>query len=218
MTFQAGIRVYGNAQELSRFAAEQFVALAIEAQRRKGLFTVGLAGGSTPKTLYELLGNENELYRSELCWEKIHVFWGDERHVPTDHPDSNYRMAREGMLSKVPLPSNNIHRIKSEMDDAHAVAAEYEQTLREFFGLAGGEFPRFDLLLLGMGSDGHTASIFPYSDVINENDRLVNCDVDRQVQELPYQHDSSRPEQCCVRHFSGEWRREGKGSARGPGR
>jgi 6-phosphogluconolactonase len=173
MTFQAGIRVTINAQELSRFAAEQFVYLAFEAQRAKGLFTVALAGGSTPKTLYELLGDENEPYRSQLCWEKIHFFWGDERHVPTDHPDSNYRMASEAMLSKVPLPARNIHHIKSEVDDAHEVAANYERTLCEFFGLAAGEFPRFDLILLGMGPDGHTASIFPYSDVINEKRRLV---------------------------------------------
>jgi len=173
MTFRPGIRVSINAQELSRCAAEQFVYLAVEAQRGKGLFTVALAGGSTPKTLYELLGDENEPYRSQLCWEKIHFFWGDERHVPTDHPDSNYRMASEAMLSKVPLPARNIHRIKSEVDDAHEVAANYEQTLCEFFGLAVGEFPRFDLLLLGMGPDGHIASIFPYSDVINEKRRLV---------------------------------------------
>ncbi|MGH9883408.1 MAG: 6-phosphogluconolactonase [Pyrinomonadaceae bacterium] len=173
MTLEAGIQVSANAQELSRSAAEQFVRLAIEAEREKGLFTVALAGGSTPKNLYALLANGNELYRAQLCWEKIHFFWGDERHVPPDHPDSNYRMANEAMLARVPVPLENVHRIKSELADAGKAAAEYEHTLREFFRLAAGQTPRFDLILLGMGPDGHTASIFPNSDVINEKSRLV---------------------------------------------
>ena len=167
------LRVAANAQELSRFAAEQFVLRAIEAQREKELFTVVLAGGSTPKTLYELLANENEPYRAQLCWEKIHFFWGDERHVPPDDPDSNYRMAFETMLARVRVPSKNIHRIKGEIGDAGEAAHEYEETLVQFFRLDKGQLPRFDLILLGMGSDGHTASIFPNSDVINEKERLV---------------------------------------------
>jgi 6-phosphogluconolactonase len=173
MTLEAGIHVSANAQELSRFAAEQFVRLAIEAEREKGLFTVALAGGSTPRNLYALLANDEEPYREQLRWENIHFFWGDERHVPPDHPDSNYRMASEAMLARVPVPVENVHRIKSEAADAGEAADEYEQTLREFFRLAEGQFPRFDLILLGMGPDGHTASIFPNSDVINEKGRLV---------------------------------------------
>ncbi|HEX6732625.1 MAG TPA: 6-phosphogluconolactonase [Pyrinomonadaceae bacterium] len=171
MTFD--IHISANAQELSRFAAEQFVLRAIEAQREKELFTVVLAGGSTPKTLYELLANENEPYRGQLCWEKIHFFWGDERHVPPDDSDSNYRMAFETMLARVPVPSNNMHRIRSEIGDAGEAANEYEETLVQFFRLGKGQLPCFDLVLLGMGSDGHTASIFPNSDVINEKERLV---------------------------------------------
>jgi 6-phosphogluconolactonase len=171
MTFE--IHISANAQELSRFAAEQFVLRAVEAQREKELFTVVLAGGSTPKTLYELLVDTNEPYRAQLGWEKIHFFWGDERHVPPDHPDSNYRMAFETMLARVPVPSKNVHRIKSEIGDAGEVAHEYEETLVQFFRLGKGQFPRFDLVLLGMGSDGHAASLFPNSDVINEKERLV---------------------------------------------
>lgn len=171
MTFD--IQIAANAQELSRIMAEQFVLQAIAAQREKELFTVVLAGGSTPKTLYELLANETEPHRGQLCWEKIHFFWGDERHVPPDHPDNNYRMAFETMLAKVPVPSKNIHRIKSEIGDADEAAHEYEQTLVQFFKLSKGQLPSFDLVLLGMGSDGHTASIFPNSNVINEKERLV---------------------------------------------
>lgn len=170
---QTGIRVHANALELSRFAAEQFVGLALEALHRKGLFTVALAGGSTPKTLYRLLVNRSEPFRSQLSWEMIHFFWGDERHVPPSHPDSNYHMASEIIFSKVPVLAKNIHRIRSEVADAGKAADEYERTLLRFFTLTTGQLPRFDLILLGMGSDGHIVSIFPDSDVINEKERLV---------------------------------------------
>ena len=167
------VHISPNAEELARFAAEQFVRLAIEAHRERGLFTVALAGGSTPKTLYVLLASEQEPYRAQLDFGMIHFFWGDERHVPPDHPDSNYRMASEAMLSKVPVPLENVHRIKSEMADAEEAARDYEQVLENSFRLENRQLPRFDLVLLGMGSDGHTASIFPDSDVINEKRRLV---------------------------------------------
>ena len=167
------VHISANSEELARFAAEQFVRLAIEAQRERGLSTVALAGGSTPKTLYVLLASEQESYRAQLDFGMIHFFWGDERHVPPDHPDSNYRMASEAMLSKVPVPLENVHRIKSEMADAEEAARDYEQVLEKFFKLENGQLPRFDLVVLGMGSDGHTASIFPDSDVINEKRRLV---------------------------------------------
>jgi len=170
---KSDVHISANAEELARFAAEQFVRLAIEAQRERGLFTVALAGGSTPKTLYVLLASEQESYRAQLDFGMIHFFWGDERHVPPDHPDSNYRMASEAMLSKVPVPLENVHRIKSEMADAEEAARDYEQVLEKFFKLENGQLPRFDLVVLGMGSDGHTASIFPDSDVINEKRRLV---------------------------------------------
>ena len=173
MQLEPDIQIVADLQELTQLAAEHFVRLATEAILEKGLFTVALSGGSTPKSLYQLLANENEPYRAQLRWENIHFFWGDERHVPPDHPDSNYRMANEAMLMKVPVPLENVHRIGSEIADAREVADEYEQTLCEFFELVKGQYPQFDLMLLGMGSDGHTASIFPNSDVINERVRLV---------------------------------------------
>jgi 6-phosphogluconolactonase len=166
------IQIVANAEALYRTAAEEFVRQVREAVPRKGLFTVALSGGSTPKGLYSLLASEATL-RGRLPWDKIHIFWGDERHVPPDHRDSNYRMASEAMLSKVSIPPANVHRIKCEDLDASKVADEYEQTLRNFFHLAAGQFPRFELVLLGMGPDGHTASLFPGTDAVREAQRLV---------------------------------------------
>ena len=173
MPSQSHIQVVADRQELSRVAAKHFVRLATEAILERGRFTVALSGGSTPQSLYRLLANQKEPYRAMLGWENIHFFWGDERHVPPDHPDSNYRMTNEAMLNEAPIPLENVHRIRSELADALQAAAEYEQTLCDFFKLVEGEYPQFDLILLGMGSDGHTASIFPNSDVINERVRLV---------------------------------------------
>jgi len=150
------IEIFANAHELARGAAEYFVARSGEAVARKGLFTVAMSGGSTPKLLYELLVD------AQVPWAKTHFFWSDERHVPPDHPDSNYRMAYEALLSKVPVPEGNVHRMHGENPDAAEAAAEYEQTLLPL-----------DLILLGLGTDGHTASIFPSSDVLHETKRLV---------------------------------------------
>jgi len=150
------IEIFANAQELARGAAEYFVARSGEAVAQKGFFTVALSGGSTPKALYQLLVD------LDVPWSRIHFFWSDERHVPPDHPDSNYRMAYEAMLSRVPVPEGNIHRIRGENPDAAEAAREYEQTLLPL-----------DLILLGLGTDGHTASIFPGSEVLHETKRLV---------------------------------------------
>ncbi len=166
------IRIVANAEELNRAAAAEFAQRAREAAQRKSLFTVTLSGGSTPKKLYSLLASEQAL-RAQLPWDQTHFFWGDERHVPPDHPESNYRMANEAMLAKLPVPPANIHRIKSEYQDAKQAADEYEQQLRHFFQLRAGEFPRFDLVLLGMGPDGHTASLFPDTAALRERERLV---------------------------------------------
>ena len=168
------IQVYADAQELARAAADEFVRLAGEAVKYRGVFTVALAGGSTPKSLYALLAGD--AFRSRVPWEKIHFFWGDERHVAPDHADSNYRMAREAMLSKVPVPAENVHRIRSENPDARRAAEAYETELREFFtsrSLMANNLPRFDLVLLGMGPDGHTASLFPGTHDVRERERWV---------------------------------------------
>ena len=167
------IQITENIAELSRLAAERFVQLAIATVQEKERFTVALAGGSTPKSLYSLLANPEEPFSAQLPWDRIGFFWGDERHVPPDHPDSNYRMAWESMLSHAPVPAANIHRIKGEYLDATKAAEDYEGVLQRVFNLRPGQLPRFDLILLGLGSDGHTASLFPGSAVLHEKKKLV---------------------------------------------
>jgi len=150
------IEIFADPKELARAAAEYFVAQSPE--------TVALSGGSTPKLLYQILAAE---FRDDLTWSKIHFFWSDERHVPPDHPDSNYRMANEALLSHV---DSNVHRIPSENPNAEEAAADYEQTLIQ---VTDQPLPRLDLILLGLGTDGHTASIFSGSEVLHETKRLV---------------------------------------------
>jgi 6-phosphogluconolactonase len=170
MSSQTQLRILSTPADLFQAAAEEFVNLAAGALQMDGRFSVVLSGGSTPKTLYQLLASGAF---PQLPWDKTYLFFGDERHVPPDHPDSNYRMANEAMLSKVPIPAANVFRIPAEMKDADAAASTYEQTLRSFFGLRPGEFPRFDLILLGLGPDGHTASLFPGTSALNQTRRLV---------------------------------------------
>jgi 6-phosphogluconolactonase len=167
------IQILGNADEIARAAASEFVRQSAESVKAKGLFTVSLSGGSTPKSLYSLLASETDAFRSRIPWDKIHFFWGDERHVPPDHPKSNYRMVYDTMLSKVPVPPANIHRIEAENPDAGKASEDYERVLRWFFRLGIGQFPRFDLVFLGMGPDGHTASLFPGTEVIFERERYA---------------------------------------------
>jgi 6-phosphogluconolactonase len=164
------IRTLTTPQELFAAAAEEVVRSANEAVAQRGRFTIVLAGGSTPKSLYNLLATNA---RTALPWDRMFFFWGDERHVPPTDPDSNYRMADETMLSKIPVAAGNVFRMKSENPDAAAVAEAFEQTLRKFFQLETGQVPTFDLILLGMGPDGHTASLFPGTTALQEKSRLV---------------------------------------------
>ena len=166
----AEIRTLSTPQELFEAAAEVVVRTASEAVAQHGRFTIALSGGSTPKSLFHLLAANA---RTSLPWDRMFFFWGDERHVPPTDPDSNYRMAHEAMLSKIPVAEANVFRVPAEMADASAAAAAYEQTLRKFFALSPGQLPRFDLILLGMGPDGHTASLFPGTDALQEKSRLV---------------------------------------------
>jgi 6-phosphogluconolactonase len=161
------VRVFESSAELMEAAAQEVLKAALEAVSERGRFTWALSGGSTPRGLYQRLASDPFLGR--MPWEAIHFFWGDERHVPPDHPESNYRMAREAMLDRAPIPPDNIHRIHAEEPDAERAAAEYEEELRSFFHLA----PRFDLILLGLGKDSHTASLFPGSAAMHERERLV---------------------------------------------
>jgi 6-phosphogluconolactonase len=165
------VQVCPDATTLTQAAAEHFVARAAEAVTARGRFTVALSGGSTPRSTYTLLASDE--FAPRVDWPRVHVFWGDERCVPPDHPDSNYRMAYEALLQHVPIPPKNIHRIRGEMEPEQAVQ-EYERTLLTVFaGSPGGPPPRFDLVLLGMGSDGHTASLFPGTAAIHEGERWV---------------------------------------------
>jgi len=164
------IRILTTPQELSEVAAEEVVRAAKEALAERGRFTIALSGGSTPKNLFNLLATNA---RNVLPWDCTFFFWGDERHVPPTDPDSNYRMAEETMLSKIPVNVGNVFRVPAENPDASAVAEAYEQTLRKFFQLEPGQVPVFDLILLGMGLDGHTASLFPNTAGLQEKARLV---------------------------------------------
>jgi 6-phosphogluconolactonase len=166
------IRILPDGTAIAKRAAQEFVRAAAAAVREKGSFSVALAGGSTPKALYSLLVNDPAL-RSQVPWDKIHLFFGDERHVPPDHPDSNFLMATEAMISKSPLKPEQVTRIKGEYFDAEQAALEYEKALREYFKLKEGEYPRFDLLLAGMGNEGHTLSLFPGTKALHADGRLV---------------------------------------------
>lgn len=168
------IKVYTDVNSLVREAANQIVSLAAPAIKDRGRFSLGLSGGSTPEPLYRALATER--FTRYLDWSHVHVFWGDERCVPPDHADSNFRMAREALLDQVPLPADHIHRIEGELDPELA-AARYEQVLTTFFGQQEtGDIPsrpRFDVLILGMGDDGHTASLFPGTTALGEQVRWV---------------------------------------------
>ncbi len=166
------ITVAADRQEVCRIAAAELLAQAKQAVLAHGRCAIALSGGSTPKDLYTLLANDPKL-REGIPWSKTHFFWGDERHVPPDHQESNYRMANEAMLSKVPVPQANVHRIKSENPDAAIAADDYERALRSFFQIRAGEFPRFDIVLLGLGPEAHTASLFPGTKALHEQQRLV---------------------------------------------
>jgi 6-phosphogluconolactonase len=173
------IRVYKDPEELALKAARAFARLADQYVIGGGRFSVALSGGSTPKAMLSLLSADP--FRETVPWGSIYFFWGDERCVPPDHQDSNYRMASEALLSKVPVPKENIFRIPAEMENAQSAAEEYELTLTRFFLNAEkrsataplSNVPRFDLVMLGMGPDGHTASLFPGTTALKVSDRVV---------------------------------------------
>jgi 6-phosphogluconolactonase len=167
------IEVLATAADLFHAAAEEFIRVARAAIGAQGRCAVALSGGSTPKALYSLLAANY----SAFAWNRVFLFFGDERHVPPTDPDSNYRMVNESLLAKVAIPAGNVFRVPAENPDAAAAAADYETQLRRFFELRPGDrpgvFPRFDLILLGLGPDGHTASLFPDSAALDEQSRLV---------------------------------------------
>jgi 6-phosphogluconolactonase len=170
------VRVLADRAAVQRAAAEEFAAQCEAAVRAHGAALVALSGGSTPRALHTLLADPAEPFQARVPWTHLHVFWGDERPVPPDHPDSNYAMAYDTLLRHVPVPPAQIHRIAGEDPHPARAAERYARELREVFGAYGrleAGWPRFDLVVLGMGADGHTASLFPGTDVVHETTRLV---------------------------------------------
>jgi 6-phosphogluconolactonase len=168
----ARVRITADASTLFEEAAQEFVRAAQEAVESKGRFDVVLSGGSTPKGLFALLTSDPVL-RNSVAWGKVRFFWGDERHVPPGDSESNYGMAREALLRHLPVDEQHIFRMHGENPDAAAAASEYQEALSQAFDLISGNIPRFDLILLGMGPDGHTASLFPGTKALRERHRLV---------------------------------------------
>jgi 6-phosphogluconolactonase len=163
------IGIYPDIDALSREAAQYVVRVANESIVTHGRFSIALSGGTTPKKLYGLLGSEP--YRSQIDWALVHIFWGDERCVPPDSPDSNYKMALKVLLSNIPVPVSQVHRMPAEMADRNAASEQYTFEMQRIFGTNG--IPNFDLIQLGMGPEGHTASLFPHQPSLHEQRRLV---------------------------------------------
>jgi 6-phosphogluconolactonase len=163
-----------DAAALARRAAAYFAEKCTTAATKQDRVRVAISGGTTPKAAFGLLGDAAQPWRDQMPWEKLDLWWVDERCVPPDNEDSNYRMTREALLDRVPLAPEQVHRIEGELDPAEA-AARYEMELRNGFGLKDTQLPRFDLLQLGMGPDGHTASLFPHTAALHETSELVTA-------------------------------------------
>lgn len=161
------VRILPDKDRLIAFTADYITSVVEATLSTKPVFTIALSGGSTPRPLYECLATAE--YAQRITWSKVHVFFGDERCVPPEHPDSSYGMIQDKLLSSVPIPAENIHRLRGEIVPAQA-AIEYEQELRRFFGASD---TLFDVNLLGMGDDGHTASLFPGTAAIHEREKWV---------------------------------------------
>ncbi len=166
------VRIFPDAEAVGRAAAEEFVRRAAEAVAARGRFAVALSGGSTPKRMYERLAEPP--LQSQVDWSRVDVFWVDERCVPPDNNDSNYRMAQKAMLSRLPIPPGRIQRLEAERPDLDAAARDYQAVVARAFGVPADRAPpAFDLLLLGLGTDGHTASLFPETAALDETSRWV---------------------------------------------
>jgi 6-phosphogluconolactonase len=171
--FIGDLRIHADTEALIEAVAERWMALADRAISARGKFHVALSGGATPRALYRRLAQAP--YAERLAWEHVHIYFGDERTVPPDHPDSNYRMAKEALLDHVPIPAAQVHRIEGEAEDPHQAAAAYTTVLTGNLPLTAQGVVQFDLLLLGVGPDGHIASLFPATPVLHERARMVEA-------------------------------------------
>ncbi len=165
------LKIFKDLQELSKFAAGQFIAIGNKKINKNGRFAVALSGGSTPKTLYNLLLTDE--FKEKIDWERVFFFFSDERDVSPISEKSNFRMANESFLKPLNIPKSNVFRWHTEIINASEVAESYERSIIKFFNLAEGKFPNFDLIFLGLGDDGHTASLFPFTEALEENEKIV---------------------------------------------
>ena len=165
------IKILQNLNEISRVAAELFIEIGNRAISQNGKFTVALAGGSTPKSLYQLLATDE--FKNRIDRQKVFFFFGDERNVTPENDESNFKTADENLLKPLQISAENVFRWQTELADAEKIAENYSKTIVRFFDLTNEEFPRFDLILLGMGDDGHTASLFPLTDALNETEKIA---------------------------------------------
>jgi 6-phosphogluconolactonase len=170
-TNEKDLNIFANSSELVTALSKHFVELANSSISKRGFFRVALSGGSTPKILYQALASPP--YNKEIAWDKVFFFWSDERCVPHNNPESNYLMAYENLLSKIPVPKSNIFPTEGQDKNPQASAQQYEVEIKKYFQLSGHDFPAFDLILLGLGPDGHTASLFPGSEALSETKKLV---------------------------------------------
>jgi 6-phosphogluconolactonase len=171
--FPGELRLYDDAGQLAGAAAELFIKAASDSISARGRFRVALSGGSTPRRMYKLLATT--ALSGRVAWDRVDAFFGDERYLPSDDPDSNYRMTDEALLRHIPVAPGNIHRVRTEISPPRAAAAAYEHEIRECFAEAQA-VPQFDLIYLGIGTNGHTASLFPHSPALKEHSRLVLAD------------------------------------------
>lgn len=191
------IQIVKDKKELVACASDFIVKKIRETLLSQPQCTIALAGGSTPKPIYE------QMAETDLPWEKIHLFWGDERYVPPTHPDSNEKMVREAWLNRIHIPPENIHPMPTNSDNPQEDADKYNQELLDFFGLSQG-FPAFDIILLGMGDDGHTASLFPYTQALQECDRLITVGNKGESQRLTFTLPLINAAKCVIFLVSGK--------------
>ena len=202
--YKPNVEIASDPETLAQQSIELFVADTQKAIRAKGTFCAAISGGNTPRRFFELLG---ELPKAKaLPWDKIQLFWVDERYVPSDSQWSNYKLAADTFLARVPIPEENIHRIPTEYTDSKAAAQSYEETIREVFGLQENQLPEFDLIVLGMGAEGHTGSLFPnsYAPFDTENLACVVYVLDEKLNRITLTHPVLRAASRLVVLVSGE--------------
>jgi len=196
--YKPNLEIVSGLESLARRSLELFVTDAKKAIGVRGRFHVAISGGNTPRHFFELLGEATE--SKALDWNRIHLFWVDERYVPPDSQWSNYKLAADTFLSKVGIPEENVHRIPTEYSDFKAAAGQYEETVREVFSLGAGEIPEFDLIMLGMGAEGHTGSLFPnsYAPFDTEDLACVVYVLDEKLNRITLTH----PVLCAASHLA----------------